>query len=277
MLTTDIDGIWVLQVLSRNEVLAPELGLRPYLPSVETARMALEHPVAARLREVGAIDTTGGVDETLLEWLSVLSRRDSALLLYAQHPSSDRGYQRVLLARFAQWWVRLERCESTVRLSDVGIATSEQSVATLISVQIESLCSPMAPAAFRPVAIDIDEMLQSVGEGASLRRFLTDCNFDGDQISTLVSAADTYSAKQASFVALKSDRTSPSSRSSIESGVVTVVDTPSGRLVCEHVVSDGRRWMIVSPGSTGDVASAVLKIMRCLPPEDIRLSRRKAV
>jgi len=254
MLTTDIDGIWVLQVLSRNEVLAPELGLRPFLPSVETTRMALEHPVAARLRDVGAIDTTGGVDKTLLDWLRVLSRRDSALLLYAQHPSSDRGYQRVLLARFAQWWVRLERCESTVRLSDVGIATSEQSVAALVRVQIESLCVPMAPAAFRPVTIDIQTMLQSVNDAASLRRFLADRNFDSEQTSTLMSAADTSSATQASFVALKS-------RSLAKSGVVTVIDTPSGRLVCEHTVRDERRWMIVSPGSTGDIASAVLKMM----------------
>jgi hypothetical protein len=69
-----------------------------------------------------------------------------------------------------------------------------------------------------------------------------------------MSAADTSSATQASFVALKS-------RSLAKSGVVTVIDTPSGRLVCEHTVRDERRWMIVSPGSTGDITSAVLKMM----------------
>ena len=36
MLTTTIDGLWVLQVLTGIEVLAPEMGLRPILPSVET-------------------------------------------------------------------------------------------------------------------------------------------------------------------------------------------------------------------------------------------------
>ncbi|HOB50942.1 MAG TPA: ESX secretion-associated protein EspG, partial [Mycobacterium sp.] len=35
MLTTSIDGLWVLQVLTGIEVVAPELGLRPHLPSIE--------------------------------------------------------------------------------------------------------------------------------------------------------------------------------------------------------------------------------------------------
>jgi len=261
MLTTTIDGLWVLQVLSRIEVLAPELGLRPYLPSVETAQTALQHPVAERLRDVGAIDAVGGVDETLLEWLTVLLSRDSALLFYAQHPSSDGGYRRVLLARFARWWVALERCEDVVRLSDVGIATSEQSAASLISVEIARLCGTMAPASFRPATIDVEAMLHTVTDSTSLRQFLTGRSFDVDQISALVSAADSTRSAQASFVALKP-------RSHAEFGVVTVIDTPSGRLVCEQVIRGGRRWMIVSPGSTGDIASTVLKMM---------LSDRKAV
>ena len=41
MLTTTVDGLWVLQVLSGIEVMAPELGLRPHLPSVESAESML--------------------------------------------------------------------------------------------------------------------------------------------------------------------------------------------------------------------------------------------
>jgi len=277
MLTTDIDGLWVLQVLSRIEVLAPELGLRPYLPSAEPARMALAHPVAARLCDVGAIDATGRVDEPLLEWLSVLSRRDSALLLYSQYASSDGGYQRVLLARFAQWWVRLERCDDVVRLSDLGIATSERSAAALISGEIASRFGAMTPAAFRPMTLDVEEMLHTVTDDASLRRFLTDRGSDYDQVTALVSAANSTGSAHASFVALKSADSSQASRSSIESGVVTVIDAPSGRLVCEHTICGGRHWMIVSPGSTGDIASAVLKMMRRLPAQEAWHPERKAV
>jgi hypothetical protein len=75
MLTTTLDGLWVLQVLAGIEVLSPEVGLRPHLPSCETRSMALDHPVAADLRAVGAITDEAAVDPAVLDWLTVLSRR----------------------------------------------------------------------------------------------------------------------------------------------------------------------------------------------------------
>ena len=91
MLTTTIDGLWVLQVLAGIEVLAPELGLRPILPSFETAQMALRHPIAAELRAEGVIDEAGTVDTVVVEWLTVLARRDIALLIHVRNP--DVGEQ----------------------------------------------------------------------------------------------------------------------------------------------------------------------------------------
>lgn len=49
--------------------------------------MALAHPIADELRAAGVITDAGGVDEAVLEWLTVLSRRDVALLIYAQTPT----------------------------------------------------------------------------------------------------------------------------------------------------------------------------------------------
>ena len=86
MLTTTLDGLWVLQVLTGIEVLAPELGLRPHLPSVETPQMALAHPIARELVAAGVMDDAGVVDQTVVEWLTVLSRRDVALLMHVQTP-----------------------------------------------------------------------------------------------------------------------------------------------------------------------------------------------
>lgn len=57
------------------------MGLRPHLPSVEPKHTALAHPVTADLRAAGAIDETGSVDGAIVEWLTVLSRRDIALLV----------------------------------------------------------------------------------------------------------------------------------------------------------------------------------------------------
>lgn len=53
MLTTTVDGLWVLQAVTGVEQTCPELGLRPLLPRLDTAERALRHPVAAELMAVG--------------------------------------------------------------------------------------------------------------------------------------------------------------------------------------------------------------------------------
>lgn len=277
MLTTTLDGLWVLQVLSGIEVVAPELGLRPHLPSIETQQMALAHPVADELRAAGVITDAGAVDDAVLEWLTVLSRRDVALLVYAQTPAHEVEPERVLLARFAQWWVVLERNGILVRLSGVGTATSEESAGMLINAQIVRLCGEMKAASLRPVTLDVPELLAAVHDQASLRSFLLDQRFDGDQVTMLTLAADTDRSAQASVVAIQSGMAGGPARSHIDQGAVTIIDTPQGRLVSEHVTRGGKSWMIVSPGSAANIASAVLKMVRRLPAEDEWFSHRKVV
>jgi hypothetical protein len=277
MLTTTVDGLWVLQVLSGIEVLAPELGLRPHLPSVETVQMALAHPVADELRAAGVIDDSGAVDEAVLEWLTVLSRRDVALLVYAQTPTHEVEPERVLLARFAQWWVALERDGILVRLSGVGTASSEESAGVLVNSQIVRLCGEMKPASLRPVTLDVPELLAAVHDRASLRTFMLDQRLDADQVALLAMAADTDQSAQASVVAIQSGVSGAPARSHIDQGAVTIIDTPQGRLVSEHVSRGGRSWMIISQGSAANIASAVLKMVRRLPAEDEWYSHRKVV
>src|ERR1700710_2249003 len=86
VLTTTLDGLWALQVLTGIETVAPELGLRPHLPSVEPKRLALGHPITAELRDVGVLDESGSVDGAVVEWLTVLSRRDIALFIQIRTP-----------------------------------------------------------------------------------------------------------------------------------------------------------------------------------------------
>jgi hypothetical protein len=277
MLTTTLDGLWVLQVLSGIEVVAPELGLRPHLPSIETRQMALAHPVADELRAAGVITDAGAVDEAVLQWLTVLSRRDVALLVYAQTPVQGIEPERVLLARFAQWWVVLERNGILVRLTGVGTATSEESAGVLINAQIVRLCGEMKAASLRPVTLDVPELLAAVHDQVSLRSFLLDQRFDGDQVTMLTLAADTERSAQASVVAIQSGMPSGPARSHIDQGAVTIIDTPQGRLVSEHVTRGGKSWMIISPGSAANIATAVLKMVRRLPAEDEWFSHRKVV
>lgn len=277
MLTTTIDGLWVLQVLSGIEVLAPELGLRPHLPSVETADMAGAHPAAAELRSTGAIHHGGEVDSTVTEWLTVLARRDIALLLHGQNHSQAKELDKILLARFAQWWVALERCGDTVRLSAAGTATTEESAALIIEAQIGRLCGHVPPAELTPATIDADELIACAGQRADLRRVLRRQQLSDDQVGALLLASEPERSAQMSLVAIQSGAASAKSRNHIESSAVTVVDSPIGRLVVEHTTGGGRSWMVVAPGSTSHIAAAVQKMLRRLPAQDDWYSYRKAV
>lgn len=268
MLTTTLDGVWVLQVLAGIEVVAPELGLRPHLPSVEKATAALAHPVAEELRAAGVISDGGEVDQAVLEWLTVLSRRDVALVLYVQTPDAPSVPQRVVLARFARWWVALERHGDLIRLSGVGTATSEPAAARLVSSEIERLCGRLHPASFRPVTLDVDQLVDRVIDRESLRQFLIDQRLDHDQITALTLASDVERSAQASVVATQAGVSGAPSRSHVEAGAVAIIDTPQGRMVAEHLSAGGKRWMVVGPGTLGDIASAVLTMTRRLPSSD---------
>jgi len=277
MLTTSLDGLWALQVLAGIEVLAPELGLRPYLPRVETTDMVLAHPVAQELQAAGAIDAAGAVDEIVLDWLTVLSRRDVAVLLHVQTPAGDAEPERILLARFAQWWVSAERTGHQVRIGGAGTATGERSAELLISDQIERLCGAMEPAPLKPATIDVAEILSAVTDPASLRAFLINHRLDSDQIATLTRAADRERSAQASVVAIQAGAGDGPMRAHIQPGAVTIIDTPHGRLVSEHLQRCGKPWMIVSPGSRANISSAVRTLLRNLPAQEQWYSQRKVV
>jgi EspG family len=276
LLTTTIDGLWVLQVLTGIEVLAPELGLRPILPSVETRQMALAHPIAAELRDVGVIDEAGAVDSTVTEWLTVLARRDIALLIHVSTPGGGDMPTRALLARFAQWWVAFERSEDLVRISGAGTSNTESSANGVINAQIERLCGTQDPAPLQPVTVDIDKVM--AGGPEMLREHLLRERLDGDQLQMVMMAADMRRSARAFIVAIQSgvDSGQPT-RKYFEESVVTIADTPEGRLVGEHFVSDGKRWMIIAPGTASSIADAVKKMMRRLPANQEWHSYRKVV
>jgi hypothetical protein len=278
VLTTTIDGLWVLQVLTGIEVLAPELGLRPILPSVETPQMALAHPIAAELRDVGVIDEAGQVDATVREWLTVLARRDVALMIHVSTPGSGGMPARALLARFAHWWVVLERSEDLVRISGAGTSNTESAANDIVNAQIERMCGTLEPAPLQPVTVDIDRVMDGINGQEMLREQLLRERLDGDQLQILMMAADLRRTARAFIVAIQSgvDSGQPT-RKHIEQSVVTIADTPEGRLIGEHFVSDGKRWMIIAPGTSSSIATAVNRMMRRLPANEEWHSYRKVV
>jgi hypothetical protein len=278
VLTTTVDGLWVLQVLTGIETLAPELGLRSILPSVETRHSALAHPVAAELRAVGVLDQSDNVNATVVEWLTVLTRRDVALLINVRTPQRQETPTRALLARFAEWWVVMERSQDVIRIGGAGTSSTEGSANAVIRSQIERLCGTNAPARFRPVTLDADALQAKATNRAALDMFLASQQLDTDQLQILKMAADPGRSAQAGIVALQSGvALAGPSRTHIEQSVVTIIDTPEGRIVAEHQLSGGKKWMILGPGSASNVTSAVNRMMRRLPANEEWFSYRKVV
>ncbi len=278
MLTTTVDGLWVLQVLTGIEALAPELGLRPTLPSFETAPMALSHPIAAELRREGVIDEAGTVDAAVVEWLTVLARRDVALVIRACTPDDAATPAGALLARFAKWWVLMERSEELVRISGAGTASAEGAANVLLTAQLERLCGTNTPAPLRPITLDADALLAGVTSQQTLCNFLMNQRVEPDQLQILTTAADPRRSAQTSIVAMQSGvETGEPMRTHVERSVVTIIDAPEGRLLAEHFSSDGKRWTMIGPGTVSSIGAAVNRMLRRLPANEEWFSYRKVV
>jgi hypothetical protein len=278
VLTTTVDGLWVLQILTGIEVLAPELGLRSILPSVETRHSALSHPIAAELRAAGVLDESDNVNASVVEWLTVLTRRDVALLINVRTPDAQETPTRALLARFAEWWVVIERSQDVIRIGGAGTSNAEGAANAVIRSQIERLCGTNTPAPLRPVTLDADALQEKATSRDRLDAFLASQRLDTDQLQILKMATDPGRSAQAGIVAVQSGvALAGPSRTHVEQSVVTIIDTPEGRIVAEHELSAGKKWMILGPGTASNLTSAVTRMMRRLPANEEWYSYRKVV
>lgn len=282
MLTTTLDGLWVLQAVTGIETLCPELGLRPLLPRLDTAERALRHPIAQELTEIGVLDGQGEADPMVREWLTVIMRRDIALMLNLNFPGRPYGdpqhMTRVSISRFASWWVVLERHDQEVRLYPAGRATDQDAAGDLIVGQIERLCGVTEAAPLRPVTLDTKELLERVRDQDSLRKYLATQRLDIDQQQIVSMAADPELSGQANIVAIQPGAGPEElARMAIGDTAVMISDTPAGRVCVENIDNGGRRYQIVSPGSRTDVANAILRLIRRLPAGADWHSHRRVV
>jgi len=276
MLTTTVDGLWVLQAVTGVEQTCPELGLRPLLPRLDTPERALRHPVVAELVAAGALDESGNADPMIREWLTVLLRRDLGLLVHISVPG--REPTRVAICRFATWWVVLERHGDLVRLYPAGTARDETGASDLVVGQVERLCGVTEAATLRPVTLDTEELLESVRDAASLRSFLLNQRLDVDQLQIVTMAADPAQSAHAAIVALQTGiGPEELARTVVGDSAVSIVDTPAGRVCVESVTSGRRRYQVVSPGSRSDIGGAVQRLIRGLPAGEEWHSYRRVV
>lgn len=276
MLTTTVDGLWVLQAVTGVEQTCQELGLRPLLPRLDTAERALRHPVAAELMAVGALDQAGNADPMVREWLTVLLRRDLGLLVTIGVPGGEPT--RAAICRFATWWVVLERHGNLVRLYPAGTASDEAGAGELVVGQVERLCGVAEAAPLRPVTVDADELLHAVRDAGTLRSYLLSQRLDVDQLQMVTMAADPTRSAHATLVALQAGvGPEKSARILVGDSTVAIVDTAAGRICVESVTSGQRRYQVLSPGSRSDIGGAVQRLIRRLPAGDEWYSYRRVV
>ncbi len=276
MLTTTVDGLWVLQAVTGVEQTCPELGLRPLLPRLDTAERALRHPVAAELVAAGALDESGNVDPMIREWLTVLLRRDLGLMVHIGVPGCEPT--RVAICRFVSWWVVLERHGDLVRLYPAGTASDESGASELVVGQVERLCGVAEAAPMRPVTLDTEQLLESVRDAASLRKFLLSQRLDVDQLQIVTTAADPARSAHANIVALQAGvGPERQARTVVGDSTVVIADTPAGRVCIESVTSGRRQYQVLSPGSRSDISGAVQRLIRRLPAGEEWYSYRRVV
>lgn len=276
MLTTTVDGLWVLQAVTGVEQTCPELGLRPLLPRLDTPERALRHPVVAELVAAGALDEAGNADPMIREWLTVLLRRDLGLLVSIAVPG--REPTRAAICRFASWWVVLERHGELVRLHPAGTAGDEAAASDLVVGQVERLCGVAEAAPLKPVTLDTEQLLGSVRDAASLRSFLLGQRLDPDQLQIVLTAADPARSAHAAIVGLQAG-VGPDTMARIVVGdsTVSIIDTPAGRVCVENVISGQRRYQVLAPGSRSDISGAVQRLIRRLPAGEDWHSYRRVV
>lgn len=277
MLTTTLDGLWVLQALCGVEQTCPELGLRPLIPRLDTPELARAHPIAAELTELGALDANGHVDPMIREWLTVIMRRDVSVVVVINVPGSEPT--RVSISRFATWWVVLERHDTMVKLYPAGTASDGESARELLIGQIEKVCGVAPAAELRAATLDTNGLLASVRDEASLHRFLIGQGLDGNQVQILSKAADRNRCARADIVAIQAGAgPEETARMAIGDSTVSLIDTEHGRICAENVVgSGGHRYQVLGPGTRTDIAAAVSRLIERLPAGQEWHSHRRVV
>jgi hypothetical protein len=279
MLATTLDGLWALQVFTGIETICPELGLRPHLPRAESERpeVAVRHPAAGELIHCGAI-TVGAdgptVDRPIAEWLTVISRREVALMMLIHRPSGHGSDlpTRVALSRFGQWWVSLARYDNdAVVIRPMGTATTRDAAAGLVCREVEAVCDVNDAAKFEPMTVATDRLLALTAHPAGLEKMLIKEGANLDQLRAGLALADARSA-QCSLVALQSGQRS----AVVTDNVVTIGDTAIGRMMVKNMRRSGQRWTVLAPGTQNFINSGIVELLSTLPAGNDWFSIRNA-
>lgn len=105
-------AVWVLQSLLGIETFSWSLRLAPYSPTGSSHIQVDQYPEYQSLVAQGAIDEAGKVDDSVDQWLTVLSRPDLEVQLTIRRPGPDPetvDETVTVFARHQRWIAAMER------------------------------------------------------------------------------------------------------------------------------------------------------------------------
>lgn len=266
MLTTSVEGLWVLQALLGVESMPVALHLKPFIPSahgsliVETStggHVPLHQTAEYQsLKQAGVIDDRGEVDDVVRDWMKVLGRPDREVVLVIRRPSGEYTdddtptvHERVMVVCLHRRWMAMAARDGR-EIVIGGVGESEDP-----DRQIELMCRVLVPAfgeAFAAeidgVNVEMDALLSAVGAAAPA----------GRQAISAALARVGLPPHEAEVVtaATRLDESAMAVVSLIDHGldihphprVLTVADTEYGRVSFTTMSgADGKQWMSIWP------------------------------
>ncbi|MFZ0831722.1 MAG: ESX secretion-associated protein EspG [Mycobacterium sp.] len=276
-LTTSPAGIWVLQALLGVETMPVTLGLRPYIPSVDSGPTVLtvagERPLTqtaeyASLVEAGVIATDGRVDDAVRDWMTVVGRPDREVVVAIRRPAPDAGdtiliQERTLsVCRRGRWLAMIARNGDEIVLAPVGETASPDEQVALIADTVMHAFGDSAPAAIDGVNLPT----------ASLRK-ATDAARDGDRwaVATALARLGLSPDQVAAVVAgLRLDESAMAVVSVVDHGVARTVhpevlgvyDTDHGRFSLTNTTAPDRSgWTSIWPATPAALRQDLIRLL----------------
>jgi EspG family len=279
-LTTTPNGVWVLQALLGVETLPVALRLRPFIPSLYDESMIVDTtagpvPVAqtaeyASLVAAGVIDASGAVDDTVRDWMTVLSRAERQVVLTIRRPDpatvgdvSPTVQERVLVVcRHRRWLTMAARDGDEVVIDAVGESERPDQ-------QAELICNVMLPAFGDADPADIEgvnvlaELMYSTLNNAAphghdvLASALARLGLAPPLTEVLTAAARFDESAMAVVSVIDTGVTTR-----VHPRVLTVADTAYGRVsITTSAAADGKEWMTIWPATVAGLRDELATLL----------------
>lgn len=279
MLTTSVEGLWVLQALLGIESMPVVMHLKPYIPSIhedlivdttEGRRPLSQTAQYHDLVEAGVIDGQGNVDEVVRDWMTVLGRPDREVVLTIRRPAgttkkdgTPEVYERVLvICQHRRWLAMAARDGQEIVIGGVGEADDP-------GQQIDLMCHTLVPAFGEAPTADIDgvnipmDTLMAAMEGAgpgnadATARALAQAGLPSSAVE-VVTAATRHDESAMAVVAVIDHGV----QLHVHDQVLTVADTDFGRISFTTTTgADGKQWMSIWPTTNSGLHEDLTKLL----------------